>query len=56
MDTYHADINVSVTVYRIVQKLVNNIIKHAKATQAIVQLTKDDNFFKYYGGRQWHRF
>lgn len=44
MDTYHADINVSVTVYRIVQELVNNIIKHAKATQAIVQLTKDDNF------------
>lgn len=43
MDTYHADINVSVTVYRIVQELVNNIIKHAKATQAIVQLTKDDN-------------
>lgn len=29
----------SITIYRIVQELVNNIIKHAQARQAIVQLT-----------------
>jgi signal transduction histidine kinase len=28
------------SVYRIVQELINNIIKHSKATQAIVQLTQ----------------
>lgn len=31
------------SVYRIVQELINNIIKHSKATQAIVQLTQQDN-------------
>ncbi len=30
----------SITIYRIVQELVNNIIKHAAATQAVVQLNK----------------
>lgn len=34
---------VSVTIYRIVQELLNNIVKHANATQAIVQLTKEEN-------------
>ncbi|HTM93463.1 MAG TPA: ATP-binding protein [Flavisolibacter sp.] len=29
--------------YRIVQELVNNIIKHSKATQAIVQLSQQDD-------------
>lgn len=31
------------SVYRIVQELVNNIIKHSKATQAIVQLSQQDD-------------
>jgi len=31
------------SVYRIVQELVNNIIKHSRATQAMVQLTQQDN-------------
>jgi signal transduction histidine kinase len=31
------------SVYRIVQELINNIIKHSKATQAIVQLTQQEN-------------
>jgi two-component system, NarL family, sensor kinase len=30
----------SISIYRIVQELVNNIIKHAAATQAVVQLNK----------------
>lgn len=30
----------AITIYRIVQELVNNAIKHAKATNAIVQVTK----------------
>lgn len=30
----------SITLYRIVQELVNNILKHATATQAVVQLNK----------------
>jgi two-component system, NarL family, sensor kinase len=32
-----------ITIYRIVQELVNNIIKHAQARQAIVQITTDTN-------------
>lgn len=32
----------SITIYRIVQELVNNIIKHAAASQAVVQLNKLD--------------
>lgn len=30
----------SITVYRIIQELINNVLKHAHATQAIVQLVK----------------
>jgi len=33
----------SVTIYRIVQELLNNSIKHAAATQVLVQLNKEDN-------------
>ena len=32
---------ISITIYRIVQELVNNIMKHAQARQAIVQVTTD---------------
>jgi signal transduction histidine kinase len=30
-------------IFRIIQELVNNIIKHAEATQAIIQLNKNGN-------------
>lgn len=33
----------AIAIYRIVQELLNNTIKHAAATNAIVQLTKSDN-------------
>lgn len=34
--------NFELSVYRIVQELVNNIIKHSKASEALVQLTQHD--------------
>ncbi|NSL88757.1 tetratricopeptide repeat-containing sensor histidine kinase [Chitinophaga solisilvae] len=34
--------NFELSVYRIIQELVNNIIKHAEATEAIVQLTQHE--------------
>ncbi len=33
----------AITIYRIVQELVNNIMKHAQARQAIVQITNEAN-------------
>jgi two-component system NarL family sensor kinase len=33
----------AIHIYRIVQELINNIVKHAHAQQAIVQITDDDN-------------
>ena len=33
----------AITIYRMVQELINNTIKHAKATNAIVQLTKTND-------------
>lgn len=40
MENLSMDQTMSITLYRIVQELLNNIIKHASATSAIVQLTK----------------
>ena len=40
MEGAEMDQTVSISIYRIVQQLVNNIIKHAAATQAVVQLNK----------------
>jgi two-component system, NarL family, sensor kinase len=37
------DQTAAITIYRIVQELINNTIKHAAAKKAIVQLTKSDN-------------
>lgn len=37
------DQTTAITVYRIVQELINNTIKHAGAANAIVQLTKSNN-------------
>lgn len=33
----------AITIYRVVQELLNNSIKHATATHAVVQLSKQDN-------------
>lgn len=41
LDDTPMDPNIAITLYRIVQELVNNILKHAKATAAIVQVTRD---------------
>lgn len=43
MDNAILDSSTSITIYRIVQELINNTLKHAAATTAIVQITKDDN-------------
>ncbi|MFM9907705.1 MAG: ATP-binding protein [Chitinophagaceae bacterium] len=37
------DQTVSITIYRIIQELINNSIKHAGGTTAIVQLTRTNN-------------
>jgi len=37
------DQTTAITVYRIVQELINNTMKHAAATNSIVQLSKTDN-------------
>ncbi|MBS1486056.1 MAG: hypothetical protein JST43_00600 [Bacteroidetes bacterium] len=37
------DRSLSVTIYRIVQELLNNIVKHADAKQAIVQISASEN-------------
>ncbi|HTN44821.1 MAG TPA: tetratricopeptide repeat protein [Flavipsychrobacter sp.] len=37
------DQSLSVTIYRIIQELLNNIVKHAAAKQAIVQVSAADN-------------
>ena len=37
------DQTTAITIYRIVQELLNNMMKHAAATQAIVQVSKTDN-------------
>ena len=36
------DQTVAITLYRIIQELINNTMKHAKATSAIVQVTKSN--------------
>lgn len=43
MKSFNAEINVSVTVYRVIQELINNTMKHAKATASIVQIENDNN-------------
>ncbi len=43
MEDYKADINVNITIYRIIQELINNTIKHANATEMIVQVSHDEN-------------
>ena len=42
MENVKLDQTVSITIYRIVQELINNTIKHAQAQTAIVQITRTD--------------
>ncbi|TMM58411.1 sensor histidine kinase [Maribacter algarum] len=37
------NINQQVTMYRVIQELINNAIKHAKATEVLVQFMREDN-------------
>ena len=37
------DSNTEIIIYRIIQELMNNILKHAAASQVFVQLIKDNN-------------
>ena len=37
------NINQQVTIYRVIQELINNAIKHAKATEVLVQYIREDN-------------
>lgn len=43
MDELKVDNSIKTTVYRIVQELINNIIKHAAASNVIVQLISKEN-------------
>ncbi len=44
MDT-RLEKSAEIIIYRIIQELLNNILKHAAATEALVQLIKEDNRF-----------
>jgi|JI6StandDraft_1071083.scaffolds.fasta_scaffold03715_9 two-component system NarL family sensor kinase len=43
MNNYNTETNVSITVYRVIQELINNSMKHAEATQSIVQIANENN-------------
>lgn len=42
LDDYHKDVTYSITIYRIVQELIHNVMKHAFAKNLIVQLSVYD--------------
>ena len=42
MENFYAESNVSITVYRVIQELIYNTIKHANASEIIVQLSNED--------------
>jgi signal transduction histidine kinase len=43
MENVQLEQTTAITIYRIVQELVNNIIKHAAAHSAVVQITKTED-------------
>jgi signal transduction histidine kinase len=45
MDNAEIDQTTAVNIYRIIQELINNTLKHAAARQAIVQISKKDEVF-----------
>ena len=45
------DKSTEIIIYRIIQELLNNIMKHAGATEAFVQLIRENDRLKYCSGR-----
>lgn len=45
MDNAEIDQTIAVNIYRIIQELINNTLKHAAARNAIVQISKKDDAF-----------
>jgi two-component system, NarL family, sensor kinase len=43
LEDYDFEQTMAITIYRIIQELINNILKHASAKTAIVQITKSDS-------------
>lgn len=43
LDDHDFEQTIAITIYRIIQELINNILKHAAAKTAIVQITEADN-------------
>jgi len=43
LEDLKTDQSISITIYRIIQELLNNTIKHAAASKAVVQVNKEDN-------------
>ncbi len=41
-DNFFTDQNITVTIYRIIQELINNTIKHANASELLVQLSNEN--------------
>jgi two-component system, NarL family, sensor kinase len=37
------DSSIEIIIYRVVQELINNILKHASASEALVQLIREEN-------------
>ena len=45
LENISIDKNIAINIYRIVQELLNNIMKHAKATEALVQVAYNNGHF-----------
>jgi len=43
LEDFKTDQSISITIYRIIQELLNNTIKHAAASKAVVQVNKEDH-------------
>lgn len=43
LEDLKTDQSISITIYRIIQELLNNTIRHAAASKAVVQVNKEDN-------------
>lgn len=43
LENFSVNETVAITIYRVIQELVTNIIKHARATEAMVQVSRENN-------------